>query len=48
MPRDQPEGLSHAQIRDRLGIDRDLNHTCFAMARDELLQRVERGRSVGA
>jgi hypothetical protein len=45
---DHPEGLSPAQIRDQLGIDRDLNNTCFAMARDGLLRRVGRGRYMGA
>src|SRR2546430_2764593 len=32
-----PEGLSPAELRRRLEVDRDLNNTCFAMARDGLL-----------
>jgi hypothetical protein len=45
---DHPEGLSPSQIRNQLGTDRDLNNTCFAMARDGLLRRVGRGRYVVA
>jgi hypothetical protein len=44
--RAHPEGLSPAQLRDQLQTDRDLNNTCFAMARDGLLRRLERGRYV--
>jgi len=46
--REHPEGLSPAQTRDQLGIDRDLNNTMHAMARDGLLRRVERGRYIVA
>ena len=45
---DHPEGLSPAELRRRLEVDRDLKNTCFAMARDGLLRRVERGRYVVA
>ena len=41
---EHPEGLSPAQIRDRLGLARELSNTCFAMARDGLLRRVGRAR----
>jgi len=46
--REHPEGLSPAQTRDQLGIDRGLNNTMHAMARDGLLGRVERGRYIVA
>ena len=38
-----PEGLSPAQTRQRLGVDKDLGSTMQAMARDGLLRRVEMG-----
>jgi DNA-binding IclR family transcriptional regulator len=46
--REHPEGLAPAQTRDQLGIDRDLNNTMHAMARNGLLRRVERGRYIVA
>jgi hypothetical protein len=45
---DHPEGLTPAQIRDLLGVERSLGDTCLGMRRDGLLRRVERGRYVGA
>jgi hypothetical protein len=43
---DHPEGLTPAEIRTRLGVDRRLADTCLGMLRDGLLQRVGRGRYV--
>jgi hypothetical protein len=43
---EHPEGLSPAQTRQLLGVDKDLGPTMKAMARDGLLQRVETGRYV--
>ena len=44
---DYPEGLTPAEIRDRLGEDKSMTDTCYAMARDGVLQRVGRGKYVG-
>ncbi len=44
--RDYPDGLSPAQTRQRLGIEKDLGSTMKAMLRDGLLRRVEPGRYV--
>ena len=44
--RDYPNGLSPAQTRQRLGIEKDLGSTMKAMLRDGLLRRVEPGRYV--
>jgi hypothetical protein len=43
---DHPEGLSPAQARQALGVEKDLGNTMKAMARDGLLQRVETGKYV--
>jgi predicted transcriptional regulator of viral defense system len=43
---EHPEGLSPAQTRRLLSVDKDLGSTMKAMARDGLLQRVETGRYV--
>ena len=43
---DYPEGLTPAEIRDRLGVERSLADTCLGMLRYGLVQRVERGRYV--
>jgi hypothetical protein len=43
---DYPEGLSPAQVRRLLAVDKDLGATMKAMARDGLLQRVAMGRYV--
>ena len=43
---DHPEGLTPAEIRDRLGVDRSLADTCLGMLRYRLVQRVGRGRYV--
>jgi hypothetical protein len=42
--REHPEGLTPAEIRDLLGVDRSLTDTCIGMLRYGLVQRVERGR----
>ena len=44
--RDYRDGLSPAQTRQRLGIEKDLGSTMKAMLRDDLLKRVEPGRYV--
>jgi hypothetical protein len=41
---EHPEGLSPAQTRRLMGIDKDLGGTMKAMMRDGLLRRVETGR----
>jgi len=41
---DHPEGLTPAEIRTLLGVDKRLVDTCLGMLRYGLLQRVERGR----
>ena len=43
---DHPEGLTPAELRDRLGVDRSLADTCLGMLRYGLVQRVGRGRYV--
>jgi hypothetical protein len=40
---DHPEGLSPAQVRRVLAVDKDLGATMKAMARDGLLRRVQTG-----
>jgi hypothetical protein len=44
--REYPAGLSPAQTRQRLGVDKDLGSTMKAMMRDGLLRRVEIGRYI--
>ena len=39
-----PEGLTPAEMRDWLGVDRSLADTCLGMLRYGLVQRVGRGR----
>jgi hypothetical protein len=46
--REYPEGLSPVQVRELLGVDKNLADTCFAMARDGLLRRVGHGLYVAA
>ena len=41
---DSPEGLTPAEIRERLGADRPLGDTLLGMLRYGLVQRVARGR----
>jgi transposase-like protein len=41
---EHPEGLSPAQTRQLLGVEKRLTHTMVAMARDGLLRRVAQGR----
>ena len=43
---EHPEGLTPAEMRTRLGVDKSLADTCPGMLRYGLLQRVERGRYV--
>jgi hypothetical protein len=45
---DHPEGLTPAEIRDLLGVDRSLTDTCLGMLRYGMVQRVGRGRYVAA
>jgi hypothetical protein len=45
---DYPEGLTPAEIRTLLDVDRSLGDTCLGMLRYGLLRRVERGRYVVA
>jgi hypothetical protein len=45
---DHPEGLSPAEMRPLLGVDRSLADTCLGMLRYGLVQRVGRGRYVAA
>lgn len=42
--RDYPDGLSPAQIRQLLGVEKNLGSTMQAMLRDGLLRRIETGR----
>jgi hypothetical protein len=44
--RQHPNGLSPAQIRELLKVEKDLGSTVKAMARDGILRRVETGRYV--
>ena len=46
--REHPDGLSPAQTRQYLGVDKDLGSTMKAMARDRLLRRVTTGWYVAA
>ena len=43
---DHPEGLTPAEIRERLGVERSLGDTLLGMRRYRLVQRVGRGRYV--
>jgi hypothetical protein len=43
---DYPEGLTPAEMRDLLGVDKSLADTCLGMRRDGLVQRVGHGRYV--
>jgi predicted transcriptional regulator of viral defense system len=43
-----PEGLTPAEMRDLLGVDRSLADTCLGMLRYGLVQRVARGRYIVA
>jgi hypothetical protein len=43
---EHPEGLTPAEMRTRLGVDKRLADTCLGMRRDGLLRWVERGRYV--
>jgi len=45
---EHPEGLTPAEMRIRLGVDKRLAATCLGMRRDGLLRRVGRGRYVAA
>jgi hypothetical protein len=45
---DHPEGLTPAEIRDLLGVDRSLADTCLGMLRYGLVLRVGRGKYVAA
>jgi DNA-binding IclR family transcriptional regulator len=42
--REYPEGLTPAEIQERLGVERSLTDTCQGMLRYGLLRRLERGR----
>ena len=44
--REHPEGLSSAETRRLLGVDKDLGSTMRTMVRDGLLRRIETGRYV--
>jgi hypothetical protein len=44
--REYPDGLSPAQTRQRLGVEKDLGSTMKGMLRDGLLRRLEPGRYV--
>jgi hypothetical protein len=46
--REHPEGLTPAEMRSLLGVDKDLGDTCLGMRRDGLGQRVGPGRYVVA
>ena len=46
--RDHPDGLSPAQVRHLLGVEKSLRSTMQAMLRDGLLRRVEAGVYVRA
>ena len=43
---DHPEGLTPAEMRALLGLDRSLADTCLGMLRDGLVQRVGRGKYI--
>jgi hypothetical protein len=44
LPRDHPEGLTPAEIRELLGVERSLADTLLGMLRYRLVRRVDRGR----
>jgi hypothetical protein len=44
----KPAGLTPAEIRDLLGVDRSLADTCLGMRKYGLIQRVGRGKYVAA
>jgi hypothetical protein len=44
--REHPQGLTPAEIRTLLRLDKRLSNTCLGMLRDGLLRRVGRGRYV--
>ena len=46
--REHPDGLSPAQARRLLGVDKTLVHTMAGMARDGLLRRVALGQYTAA
>jgi hypothetical protein len=45
---EHPEGLTPADIRTLLGVDRSLADTCLGMLRYGLVQRMGRGQYVAA
>jgi predicted transcriptional regulator of viral defense system len=45
---DHPAGLTPAEMRELLGVERSLADTCVGMLRYGLVQRVGRGRYVVA
>ena len=45
---DHPEGLTPAEMRRLLGVERSLADTCLGMRRDGVVQRVGRGKYVAA
>lgn len=45
---EHPAGLTPAEMRTLLGVDKRLADTCLGMLRYGLLRRVERGRYVMA
>jgi len=44
--REYPQGLTPAEIRTLLRVDKRLSNTCLGMLRDGLVQRVGRGKYV--
>jgi hypothetical protein len=46
--REHPAGLSTAELRDLLGVERSLADTCLGMRKYGLIQRVGRGKYVVA
>ena len=46
--REHPDGLSTAELRDLLGVERSLADTCLGMRKYGLIQRVGRGKYVVA
>jgi hypothetical protein len=45
---EHPEGLTTAELRDRLGVDRSLADTCLGMLKYGLVIRVGRGKYMAA
>jgi hypothetical protein len=45
---DHPEGLTHQEMQQLLGVDKNLSDTLAGMRRYQLVQRIERGRYVAA